>query len=378
MPRNRKTRTKEQFIKECEKLHGQLYDYTLTDYKNCKEKVKIVCKTHGVFELIADNHQRKDGCPTCRKEKSIAERKASFIKRAKEIHGDTYDYSLVNYIKNQDKVTLICNVHGEFLQKPLNHLQGNGCNKCNIQKRFDDRLTTDEFIKKAKLIHGDTYLYNKTKYVRFDDPVTIECKHHGIFEQKPTNHIKGAGCIKCGINKISNKFISNTKDFISKAIKIHGNRYDYKDIEYTHSRQKVKIKCSTHGTFEQTPSTHLKGSGCQKCASLINVYKREDYIKLSKNAILYLVLLEFGDEKFYKIGKTKNTTNERLSNNTSIYKHIVVNEYLDTSGTIFDLEIELHNKYLEYKYKPKVIFAGHTECYNLDLPIEEIIKLNTK
>jgi len=373
-----KLRTKDKFIEACRKTHGNTYDYSITNYTNCKDKVKVTCKIHGIFELIADNHQRKDGCPNCRKEKSVIERKESFIKRAKEIHGDKYDYSKVDYINNNTKIDIICQTHGAFSQLPLNHLQGNGCNKCNLKKKKDGEINTMKFINLSNEIHNYTYLYNNTVYIDKKTSVLIECKYHGIFKQLPSKHLKGNKCQKCASKEGGKKIRNTTEGFIRTATEIHGDRYDYTITNYKHSRLEVEIGCRIHGTFNQTPSTHLKGSGCQKCAKLINVYKREDYIKLSKKAILYLVLLEYNGEKFYKIGKTKNTTHERLSNNIGVYKYSIVNEYLSDSGTIFDLEIELHNKYNKHSYKPSFTFAGYTECYSLDLPINEIIKFKDK
>jgi len=373
-----KLRTKEEFIKACEKTHGSIYDYSVTDYINCKDKIKIGCNKHGIFELIADNHQRKDGCPHCRKEQYINKYATSFVEKSKLIHNDKYNYILVNYVDNKTKVNIICPMHGIFEQLPLGHLQGNGCDRCNLENRKDNGVTTISFVDQANIVHDKKYSYNETQYVNERHKVTIECKEHGVFEKLPYKHLNGEGCPKCSSIKKGLKIRSNTDKFIKKAISIHEDKYDYSSIKYIHSRQEVEIGCRIHGTFNQTPSTHLKGSGCQKCAKLINVYKREDYIKLSKKAILYLVLLEYNGEKFYKIGKTKNTTHERLSNNIGVYKYSIVNEYLSDSGTIFDLEIELHNKYNKHSYKPSFTFAGYTECYSLHLPINEIIKFKDK
>jgi len=370
-----KLRTKEEFVKSCEEKHGNIYDYTETVYTNCKNKIKIRCKTHGIFELIADNHQRKDGCPTCSKEKYINKYAISFVEKSKLLHDNIFDYSLVNYIDNKTKVDIICPTHGVFEQLPLCHLQGNGCNKCNLEKRKDNGINTNSFIESANIVHNEEYIYTDTHYINENSKVVIRCKEHGIFEKLPYRHLNGQGCPKCSSLKTGLKIRSNTDKFIKTATTIHGDRYNYSSTKYVHSRQEIEIGCRIHGTFQQTPTNHIKGSGCQKCAKLINVYKREDYVKLAKTATLYLVMLEYNGEKFYKIGKTKNTTHERLSNNISMYKYYVISEYVADSGVIFDLEIELHNKYFEHKYKPNTPFAGHTECYSLDLPIDEILNL---
>ena len=371
-----KLRSKDEFIEECIKTHGDKYDYTITNYVNCKDTIEVSCKNHGVFKVIADNHQRKQGCPKCKKEEIIENQALYFIEKSNKVHKNTYDYTRVIYIDNKSKVEIGCKIHGVFLQRPLNHLAGNGCTECGREKREGKKGSSEEFIKKATKNHGNLYDYNLVNYTNAKNNIIVICKTHGEFLQNPIRHQRGAGCPKCSTAKRAEALVGNTDGFINKSKIIHQNKYDYSLVEYTHSRDKVKIICKDHGVFEQAPVTHLKGSGCQRCASLINIYKKEDYIKLSPIATLYLVLLEYENEKFYKIGKTKNTVQQRLGTNISSYNFEIISEYINSSDIIFDLENELHNKYFKYKYKPQNWFAGYTECYSLSLPIEEIINLN--
>ena len=130
------------------------------------------------------------------------------------------------------------------------------------------KWTTKSFIDAGNYIHGGRYRYDKTKYVRRDKKVIITCPVHGDFEQTPGNHLYGYGCPVCaGVNKLM------PDTFIAKARKVHGDKYDYSlvagDIS---SHRKVTIICSEHGVFEQTPTGHLSGKGCPKCA----VKKREE------------------------------------------------------------------------------------------------------
>ena len=119
-----------------------------------------------------------------------------FIKRAKKVHGDRYDYSKVKYINSNTKVIIICNKHGDFEQLPNNHsYRGDRCPKCAGKYK-----TTEEFIKEAKIKHGDKYDYSKVKYINSNTKVIINCNKHGDFEQLPTCHLNGEGCIKCGGN----------------------------------------------------------------------------------------------------------------------------------------------------------------------------------
>ena len=124
--------------------------------------------------------------------------KETFILKAKAIHGDKYNYSLVDdCVKTHGKVTIICPKHGVFEQETNSHLQGRGCEKCSYEYRGKNRRKNN-FIERAKEIHGNKYDYSKTKYELSNKKVTIICPIHGDFQQTPTAHLKGCGCFKCG------------------------------------------------------------------------------------------------------------------------------------------------------------------------------------
>lgn len=123
----------------------------------------------------------------------------TFIKKAKEIHGNKYDYSKVVYTGCRNKVCIICPEHGEFWQVPYYHLAGNGCKKCFDEKRRGKGrlLTTEDFIRRSKVIHGEKYDYSKVDYIDCRHEVTIICPEHGEFKQKPYKHLNGHGCPFC-------------------------------------------------------------------------------------------------------------------------------------------------------------------------------------
>ena len=122
-------------------------------------------------------------------------------------------------------------------------------------------LGLEEFIRLSREVHGLKYGYSKVNYVNAHTKVTIICPIHGEFEQTPNSHLSGHGCSKCaGITK------SNTEEFIEKANEVHGGKYGYSKVVYRNSYTKVIIICPIHGEFEQTPSSHLSGQGCSKCA----------------------------------------------------------------------------------------------------------------
>lgn len=121
--------------------------------------------------------------------------------------------------------------------------------------------TQEEFIESSKNKHNDIYDYSLVKYVNSKTKVDVICKKHGIFNIKPNNHILGQGCYLCGIE--NNTY--TTQQFTEKAQKIHGNIYDYSLVAYKYNSVKIKIICQEHGIFEQTPHAHLSGRGCSKC-----------------------------------------------------------------------------------------------------------------
>ena len=149
-----------------------------------------------------------------------------FIEKARKIHGETYDYSKVEYISAIDKVTIICKTHGEFLQQPSNHLSNKaGCNNCAIENRAENhKSNNDEFIEKARKIHGDKYDYSKVEYIDNSTKIIIICKEHREFLQRPNNHLNGQGCINCGIENTKLKLCGNTEEFIQTAKEILGDK----------------------------------------------------------------------------------------------------------------------------------------------------------
>ena len=206
-----------------------------------------------------------------------------FIKKAKEIHGDRYDYSKSEYNGSKVKLCIICKEHGEFWQTPEIHLNGSGCKKCyNKYKRGKGRQhDINWFIEEARKIHGNKYDYSKVEYKTIFTKVCIICPIHGEFWQTPASHIMMKnGCYKC-----SGTYRLSTDEFIKKAKIIHGNKYDYSKVKYQGNKVKVSITCPIHGEFWQKPNDHLCGRGCPKCKS--SHLEREFRLFLEENNIKY-------------------------------------------------------------------------------------------
>lgn len=204
-----------------------------------------------------------------------------FIKEAKEVHGDKYDYSLVEYINNKVSVKIKCNKCGKiFEQTPNNHLNRKGCNICGQLKAHQKRLkTTKEFIKEAKEVHRNKYDFSEFEYKGAKVKGKVWCNTcKEFFYTIPSNLLKGKGCPKCAIKSRASKRASTTEKFIERAKKIHGNKYDYSKVQYVNSNTLVLIKCNRcNKFFTQKPQKHLIGHGCPFCHDY-NSSNEEKYI----------------------------------------------------------------------------------------------------
>jgi very-short-patch-repair endonuclease len=262
--------TKEEFIQKAQKVHGDTYDYSLTNYVNTRTKLTIVCPNHGPFQQIADNHL-KHGCPECGRHKNTPKGKShyrtldteSFIKKSIKIHGGTYDYSLVDYKKNNIAVSIGCSIHGVFEQTPQSHLSGSGCPECaGYKPPFE---SPQDFIERANLIHDNKFDYSLMVYRSYTEPVIIVCPEHGEFKQTPQIHMVAKhGCPECALNGLRAPR-KTTKEFIREARGVHGDLYDYCESKYKGSTRKITIICPRHGRFRQTPHMHIQGQGCPRC-----------------------------------------------------------------------------------------------------------------
>ena len=144
------------------------------------------------------------------------------------------------------------------------------------------KSNTDDFIKKSKKIHGDRYDYSKVNYISSSDPVEIICPIHGPFTQIPSEHLRGSGCKKCGIERTAKSKASDKEEFIKKAKFIYGDKYDYSKVNYTTNKNEVEIICNKHNLpFTATPNQLLlKRKKCPKCSGIIR--NTQDFINRAK------------------------------------------------------------------------------------------------
>jgi len=246
----RKQRTTAEFIQDSKVLHGEMYDYSLVTYKRIDAKVIIVCSLHGQFEQTPHSHLiYKSGCPECARDQRSGNI-VTFIRKSTQVHGDKYDYSTVNYINNNTKVIITCPIHGLFSQLPTNHIsRGSGCPECgNIDRGHSNKLKFHEVVSKANDVHNNKYFYIEEGYTNVSGKLKIVCPEHGLFVQRPTNHIyMTQGCPQCADYGVYTKHYFNERPHM-------------KDVD----------------------------------------------------AILYLISLTSGSEQFYKIGITRRSVEQRF------------------------------------------------------------------
>lgn len=271
------------FIRKAMMVWGDRYDFKKTTYLNMRTNVVVTCRLHGDFETRPGNFiYNRTGCPTCGGQHGLSN--AEFIFKARQIHGDNYDYSLVRYVSTIEPVEIICRTHGVFSQKPTVHLTGAGCQKCGKV----ERLTTEIFIERAKIIHKDKYDYSSTKFEKSSEKIEITCPKHGKFQQLPHNHLSGAGCPTCGVmDRINTKRLSE-----SEAME-RCSKKGFTLLKYAgHAMGKSLIMCTNGHEWESTLSKIQQGNGCPACA--IPGYNPR------KRGFVYLLKSE--DGKYMKIG----------------------------------------------------------------------------
>lgn len=190
------------------------------------------------------------------------DKKELFIKKANATHNGFYCYDKVNYVDSQTKVCIICPEHGEFWQTPSAHIRGNKCPICANESRGRyKRMTLEEFVEKSNKVHNGKYIYKNTSYKNVKEKVLIICPEHGEFWQTPLAHLSGKGCPKCAHKGL------NDEELVKEFRKVHGDKYDYSKTVLKKMNEKVIIICPEHGEFLQSPTKHLAGQGCPKCAA---------------------------------------------------------------------------------------------------------------
>lgn len=291
-----------------------------------------------------------------------------FIQKATIKHNGIYNYDKCNYQKSNRKVIIICKIHGEFSQKPNNHLNGLGCYKCGLINR-PIRITASTFIEKAKLVHGDRYDYSSLNFKNTRLKVAIGCRIHGIFYQNIYSHLNGINCSKCSDIITAYKNRTTVEEFIRKSNLKHKNKYDYSNVQYKKLHNKVEIICPIHGKFLQKADDHLKGVGCRTCSidttgwKFTNWKKAGDKSRYFESFKVYIVECYNENERFYKIGKTYKKLTDRFAGKQFPYNYKVMKIYEGDADYISKLEVKLKNENASNRYIPGLKFGGSKECF---------------
>ena len=295
-----------------------------------------------------------------------------FIERASVIHNGKFDYSKVEYKNTHTKVTIICPIHGEFEQKPNDHLRGNGCHACSGKQR----TTADDFIARAKLAIGDHYDFSVTNYKSLDMIVDIICPIHGAFQKSPRLVLQQhQGCPACGKDRHAMKAQERTltyNEFVERAARIHGSKYNYDKVNYVGNAHKVTITCPIHGDFEQRPDAHFCGQGCPVCGNSLKggnggytfEYFANNQEERTKPAVLYVVSIMNGNELFIKVGITTKSLDHRF--NRSEYKNMMIEPILTQYMSLYDafcIEQHIIDQFAKYRVFSNTKFSGYTECF---------------
>lgn len=198
--------TKEHLEKLSRDIHLNEYEYILDkDYYNVIDKIKIICKVHGEYEQQVRYHLDGIKCKKCvyEKMKNPKRDKEYYVKMAKTIHGDVYNYDEYEYTGYMNKGKILCEKHGYFYMSMDNHVRRkNGCRKCANEKTCsDNKITNIEFLNRCVEIHNNKYILDKVKYISMRDSVIVGCEKHGYWETSAQLFIRGCGCPKCNESK---------------------------------------------------------------------------------------------------------------------------------------------------------------------------------
>lgn len=282
---NFRTKLKNKFLEKVKEKYNNTYSYPNIDneYKNKNSYITIVCNKHNYeFKTKPLNHVKNNGCKYCYKDLTSVG-KEEFLKRAKEIHGDKYDYSKVDYKTSREKVEIICPVHGSFWQTPYHHTYNkNKCPKCYLDRRRTTGriiLAKPENVMKwmdiIKIKRPNISLAPGAKITGKEIQTKWMCSIHGELNTTLKNILR-VGCKYCSRNSNELREI-----FINKAKKVQGDNVDYSKTDL--SEFMPTFICKTHGIeYKQEKRNHIMYIGCPECIKNMHKKSNEDFIKESK------------------------------------------------------------------------------------------------
>ena len=372
---------------------GDKYQLLNPKYKNARMKLSLRCPKHGIFIVNLPNLLKSEGCPGCVSDAKFEE----LVKRAKELHGDKYEYRKGGYRgKSYDLIHLICPKHGSQPTRVKTILNGGGgCVKCFLEDKGSKFLKydNDSVLERVKVIHGDKYDYSLFDYKGSEIKVKLGCPVHGIFEITPHSLLKGHGCVKCGREVHRDKTRYTLEEVADKGRLIHANKYKYISLSYVPMRRSDGVKnigvlkyiCPDCGKLnEQRVSNHLKGYGCKRCyesngEKRIEQFLIKNKVRFQREAVIkntgyridfYLIDLKIGIEyhgiqhyKDFQYFSSSSNLADRQKND--VKKLLLFEKYgstiISVKYTVYNIEEFITNAlrhYFQY-YKDGYVFKTY-------------------
>ena len=365
--------TLEKFISVSIEKHGPAYDYSLAEYTGLEKKIKIICKSHGLFEQYAGNHMKGNGCPHCKSQKR-QKTFHQFLKEANQKYQDKFDYTLLDpstFVYASSPIRLICREHGEIRTFPRTHIHSRqgGCLQCAKTAHADSISTFDltEWIESAQIKHGKKYDYtlvdNKSR-MRYR--VRIICPEHGEFTATPLYHLSSniGRCKQC----YTQSQLMPCDKWIADCSKVHGDYYDYSRVLYTGYLNKVEIGCKKHGTFWQTANEHRSGAQCPRCAKGGSSYAEQKWLthlgipNTTEHRQVWLTLFDGQKIKVDGYRKCENMVYEYLGDyyhgNPQLFKPEEKTYFGKTFGDLYESTITRLDKIKQSGYNLTFVWAS--------------------
>lgn len=277
----KRTLSTKEWIKKAFSVHGSKYDYSKTIYRGSSQKLSIVCKEHGPFEIRASNHiSKKQGCLKCVRpnaSQSLTRRKPrvsaeTFLTRFRSAHPTSnLEIDISTYVSMNTDVEETCKLHGNFKARAANLARGSGCPICASSSTGQKRkLPISTFVERCSQLYSNEYEYDYVDYTNLNDRILVECPQHGTWSIIAANHLSGkSGCPACQKVKQAERLQNNSRlskeEFFNRCKQAHGGKYDYSRATFEGVMQSISIVCDKHGEFKQRAGAHMNGKGCPEC-----------------------------------------------------------------------------------------------------------------
>ena len=297
--------TTDEFKRKCIEKYGDLFILDKIEYINSKTKVCVTCRKHGDFWITPNNFLRGHNCEKCKREKISKLKHYNndiFKEKGNKKHNNEYDYTKTEYVNSLTKVCIICPIHGEFWQTPADHLYGYGCPKCGGTMKLNE----NEFLKKKKKIHNDSYSYKDLHYVNIKTKIDIFCNKCGnVFQQTPLDHLTGRGCPNCKRSKSEIK----VEQFLQEnKIKYQGQKkftwLGLQSLDFYLPDYNIAIECQGEQHFK--PVEHFGGIDSYEITKKRDKLKYE-LCKENDIKLFYFVNFSFQNSIYNAIYKKENT-----------------------------------------------------------------------